>query len=151
MELPLTEYSRLIYSLVVNGIIKEYTLKFLSEHPSIPPVEDFHFTEYEDFVQFAKGKEFDYRSSAKTLFDQMRAELVKDGVAEAMTAELDALDKAINMDKEQFLRLKKDEILPWIEEEIAVRYYFQEAGIRIRLRYDKQLQEALTRPLIALR
>ncbi len=151
VELPLTEYSRLIYSLVVNGIIKEYTLKFLSEHPSIPPVEDFHFTEYEDFVQFAKGKEFDYRSSAKTLFDQMRAELVKDGVAEAMTAELDALDKAINMDKEQFLRLKKDEILPWIEEEIAVRYYFQEAGIRIRLRYDKQLQEALTRPLIALR
>lgn len=149
VELSLPEYSRLIYSLVVNGIIKEYTLKYVSEHASIPAVEDFHFTDYEEFVQFAKGREFDYRSSAKTLFDQMRAELEKDGVAEAMKPELDALDKAIDMDKEKFLRLKKDEILPWIEEEIAVRYHYQEAGIQVRLRYDKQLQEALTQPLIS--
>ena len=43
------------------------------------------------------------------------------------------------------LRLKKDEIIPFIEEEIAVRYYWQEAGIRVRLRYDDQLREALTK------
>ena len=58
------------------------------------------------------------------------------------------VDKAINMDKERFLRLKKDEIVPWIEEEIAVRYYFQEAGIKVRLRYDSQLKEALQKPLV---
>ena len=34
---------------------------------------------------------------------------------------------------------------PFIEEEIAVRYYWQEAGIRVRLRYDDQLREALTK------
>jgi carboxyl-terminal processing protease len=47
------------------------------------------------------------------------------------------------MDKESFLRLKKDEIVPFIEEEIVVRYYFQEAGIRVRIRYDEQLHNAL--------
>ena len=148
VELAQTTYSRLIYSLVVNGIIKEYTLKYISEHESIPALEDFHFTDYDDFVSFALGKEFDYRSSAKTLFDQMKSELEKDGVASDMTEQLDALDKAINMDKERFLRLKKDEIVPWIEEEIAVRYYFQEAGIKVRLRYDSQLKEALQKPLV---
>ncbi len=150
VELAQTTYSRLIYSLVVNGIIKEYTLKYISEHESIPSLEDFHFTDYDDFVSFALGKEFDYRSSAKTLFDQMKSELEKDGVASDMTEQLDALDKAINMDKERFLRLKKDEIVPWIEEEIAVRYYFQEAGIKVRLRYDSQLKEALQKPLVKL-
>ena len=30
-----------------------------------------------------------------------------------------------------------------------VRYFFQEAGIKTRLRYDEQLKEALTKPLIS--
>jgi hypothetical protein len=47
------------------------------------------------------------------------------------------------------LNLKKDEIIPFVEEEIMVRYYFQEAGIKVRLRYDEQLKEALTKPLIS--
>ena len=60
-----------------------------------------------------------------------------------MASELKALEKALEMDKEKFIRLKKDEILPFIEEEIIVRYWFQEAGIKIRLRYDEQLKMAL--------
>ena len=31
----------------------------------------------------------------------------------------------------------------YIEEEIATRYWFQEAGVKVRLRYDKQLKNAL--------
>jgi carboxyl-terminal processing protease len=53
------------------------------------------------------------------------------------------------MDKATFLRLKKDEIIPFIEEEIVVRYYFQMAGIRVRIRYDQQLDEALKQPAIS--
>ena len=49
------------------------------------------------------------------------------------------------MEKEDFLRLKKDEIVPFIEEEIIVRYYLQPDGIKLRTRYDTQLREALRR------
>jgi carboxyl-terminal processing protease len=66
-----------------------------------------------------------------------------------MKDQVDALQKALEMDKETFLNLKKDEIVPFVEEEIMVRYYFQEAGIKVRLRYDEQLKEALTKPLIS--
>ena len=147
-EVKAPRYSRLTYSLVLNGIIEQYTLKYVREHESIPPVEDFHFTEFDDFVAFASDKEFDYRSSARAMFDQMRSVLAEDGLADSMSAELDALEKNLNMDKETFLRLKKDEIIPFIEEEIAVRYYFQEAGIAVRLRYDTQLRESLLKPSI---
>ena len=78
----------------------------------------------------------------------MKKTLAEDGLSENMTAELDALEKRLDMDKETFLRLKKDEIIPFIEEEIAVRYYFQEAGIKVRLRYDDQLRKALQQPSI---
>ena len=66
-----------------------------------------------------------------------------------MKDQIEAMQKALEMDKETFLNLKRDEIVPFIEEEIMVRYYFQEAGIKVRLRYDDQLKEALTKPLIS--
>lgn len=141
-------YSRLTYSLVLNGIVDRYALKYASEHASIPALKDFRFTDYDDFVAFAKEQEFDYRSGAMTLFDQLKSELKEDGLEEAMSAQVAALGEALQMDKETFLRLKREEIIPFIEEEIAVRYYFQRGGVLVNLRYDTQLQEALTLPLI---
>ena len=144
------DYSRLTYSLVYSGIIQEYALDYVREHADAD--EDFHLADkdWDGFVSFAKTKEFDYRSSAKTYFDRMKKELEKDGLSKNMSAELDALQKALEMDKETFLKLKKDEIVPFIEEEIAVRYHFQEAGIKIRLRYDDQLKKALASPMIEI-
>ncbi len=143
------KYSRLSYSLVYSGVIEQYALDYVRAHESIPALQDFHFTEYEQFIAFAKDKEFDYRSSARALFDEMKKTLTEDGLTEALSGELNALQKSLEMDKETFLRLKKDEIVPFIEEDIAVRYYFQEAGIQVRLRYDDQLREALKQPAIS--
>ena len=145
VELKFHEYSRLTYSLVSYGIIEQYALEYVRKHASIPPVKEFRFSDadYEDFIAYAKGREFDYRSSAKTYFDRAKEELKLDGLDETMKPQLDALEQVLNMEKEEFLRLKKDEIVPFIEEEIAVRYYFQEAGVEIRIRYDDALRQAL--------
>ena len=145
VELERPSYSRLVYSLVLNGIIDRYTIHYAKQHDTIPALDEFHFSDedFEDFINFAKDQKFDCRSGAETLFDEMKKELEADGLEDSMTEELAALEKAIKLDKEEFIRLKKDEIIPFIEEEIAVRYYFQEAGIEIRLRYDDQLKKAL--------
>ncbi len=151
-DIDFPEYSRLVYALVLGGVIDQYAIDYARRHESIPAVEDFHFSDedFEDFIRFAKTQDFDYRSSAKTYYDQMKKELESDGLADSMKDELEALEKALEMDKEKFIRLKKDEIIPFIEEELAVRYYFQEAGVKVRLRYDDQLKTALTKPLISL-
>lgn len=143
------KYSRITYSIVLSGIVEEYVLDYVRKHESIPALNDFHFTEYDDFVNFASGKEFDYRTSSRTAVDELREALADEGLSEAASAQLAALESALNISKEDYLRLKKDEIVPFIEEEIAVRYYFQEAGYAIRLRYDTQLQTALTLPPIS--
>ena len=139
-------YSRLVYSLVLSGVLDEYVIDYVRKHASIPEVKDFHYSDqdFEDFISFAKTKDFDYRSSAKALYDKMKKELEEEGLAASMANELQALEKALEMDKEKFLRLKKDEIIPFIEEELAVRYWFQEAGIQVRLRTDEQLKKALS-------
>ena len=153
VDIDLPEYSRLVYSLVLGGVVDQYVIDYARRHESIPAVDDFHFgdADFEDFIAFAKTQDFDYRSSAKTYYDQMKKELEKDGLAEAMSEELKAMEKALEMDKERFIRLKKDEIVPFIEEELATRYWFQEAGVKVRLRYDDQLKEALKKPLISVK
>ncbi len=150
IEIEAPSYSRLVYSLVMNGIIDQYVLEFARKRELTGNVDDFHYSDedFEEFVNFAKTQEFDYRSSARTLFDQMKKELEKDGLAESMREELSALEQAMQMDKEKFIRLKKDEIIPFIEEELATRFWYQEAGIRVRLRYDKQLEKALKTPML---
>ena len=151
-EVKAHRYSRLTYSLVYSGITEQYALEYVRKHASIPSVADFHFTDadYEDFIAFAADKTFDYRSSARAFFDEMKKNLEEDGLTEAMSGELEALQKSLDMDKETFLRLKKEEIIPFIEEEIVVRYYFQEAGVQVRLRYDEQLYKALEVPAIQI-
>jgi carboxyl-terminal processing protease len=146
------EYSRLTYSLVVNGIIEQYAMKYVRGHESITPADEYHLSDsdYKDFMDFAKDKKFDYRSTAKAMYDQMKKELEKDGLADSMKTQLDAMEKALDIDKETFLKMKKSEIVPLIEEEIVTRYYYQEAGVKIRLRYDDELKDALTKPLIKL-
>ena len=131
---------------MLGGVVDQYTIDYARRHKSIPAVDEFYFSDedFEDFIAFAKTKEFDYRSEAKALYDKMKKELEEDGLAESMSTELNALEKALEMDKEKFLRLKKEEIIPFIEEELAVRYWYQKAGIQVRLRYDKQLKEALS-------
>ena len=47
------------------------------------------------------------------------------------------------MDKRTMLRLKKDEILPLLESEIVVKYYYPGSGRVITLRSDTALDEAL--------
>lgn len=149
IEIDVPRYSRLVYSLVFGGVLDRYVIDYVRRHESIPEVDDFHFTDedFEDFIAYARTQDFDYRSSARTYYDLMKKELEEDGLAEAMKDELETMEKALEMDKERFIRLKKDEIIPFIEEELATRYWFQEAGIKIRLRYDEQLKTALNTPV----
>ena len=62
--------------------------------------------------------------------------------------ELRANEKLLYGEFKNVFEIERDEIIPFIEEELATRYWFQEAGVKIRLRYDDQLKEALTKPLI---
>ena len=150
VELEAKEYSRITYAVVAYGLTEQFALEYVRGHESIPQPEDFHLSDedYEAFVEFAANKDFDNRSTSKALFDQIRKEVVKEGLEKEASEYLDSLEKVLDMDKKTYLRLKKDEIVPFLEEEIVVRYYFQEAGVKIRVRYDEELHKALESPLI---
>ncbi len=148
VEIKGREYSRLAYALSYGGVIEHYTIEYCRAHESIAPIADYHFDDYEGFIKFALGSEFDARTSAMASYDRMVEDLRKDGLEESFAAELSALKARLDMDKEAFLRLKKDEIIPLIEQEIVSRYYFQKGAVLMHLRYDDALRQALKSPRI---
>ncbi len=102
------QYDDITISLVLSGLVGQYALQYKMSHPSIPPLDDFHFNDMADFIEYAK------------------AEVVEDAVVKVES-------------------VKPEQIIPFIEEEIAMRYYYQDAGIKVRLRYDDELREALSK------
>lgn len=139
------QYSRIAISLVMNDIINDYAIKFYSEHDSIPPVMDFSLTDeqYGDFVKYAVSREFDSRSGAQVLMEDLLKSARQEELDEYIKAEAEALKAKLSISKEQMLLLKKEEIRPLVEEEIANKYYFTPGRVEAIIKSDSQLQKAV--------
>jgi carboxyl-terminal processing protease len=142
---PAMTYSRPAYSLVYNDILGDFAIEYFKKNLSIAPASEFRLTdeEYEDFISYAGTREFDIRSSAESALDQLIKAAKQDGLYEVYKSEIDALSARIKVDKETMLRLKKDEIVPLLEEEIVVKYYLRGSEYDVRLRDDQGLYQAL--------
>ena len=145
IEVPGHPYSRPTVSLMYYDIIGAYAIEYFLAHETID--RDFHLTdaEYEAFVQYAAQQDFDARTAAQTVLDQLIKAAQSEDLYENYREEIEALQKKVNMDKETVLRAKKDEILPLLEQEIVTCYYFNRGSVPVALRYDKQLHEAVAK------
>lgn len=145
IDVPSETVNRISYAAVAGGLANNWPIEFVRRHDSIPAVEDFHLSdeEYMNFVEWGAKEAFDIRSESETYYDMLVKQLKKDGDYEAAADALAALEKVVKMEKKEALERNMEVLKPVLEEEIAVRYYYQAAGIRIRLRTDKQLKTAL--------
>lgn len=139
------KYSRASFVLVYAGVIDRYALKYVSSNSSPRPLEGFALTdaEWNEFVSYALEQDFDYRPESLVVFDKLKKEISEDGYSEVTAAQVEALEKALNVSKRQMVEIVKDEIIPIIEGEIIRRYYYQSAASIHQLRDDDQLHKAL--------
>lgn len=138
-------YSRIAVSLVMNDIINDFALNFYKEHLNIPPVKEFSLTDeqYGDFVKYAVSRKFDSRSGAEVLLEDLLKSAQKEELNEYIRSEAEALKARLSISKEQMLYLKREEIQPLVEEEIANKYYFTAGRIEAMIKNDSQLQKAV--------
>ncbi len=144
-EIKSISYSRPALSLVLNDILGDYAIKYYAENTSIAPAAEFKLTdsEYEKFVEYAAAREFDIRSGALTYVDEMIKIAKREGDYEDNKAEFEALEKRLNISKEQVLKVKQEEFQPLLEEAIVQKFYFDSGRIESMLRNDTQLKESI--------
>jgi carboxyl-terminal processing protease len=137
-------FSRLAVSMVLGEIFHEYSIKYFKENPSIKRAAEFTLTdrEYEDFVKWASGKEFDHRTASEVELDKLIEITKRESFYPEIKEELAMLEKRLKPGKMDVLRKSAPEIKPLLEEEISGRYYYQRGRIESMIRNDKQLKEA---------
>ncbi len=141
------EYSRPVVALYYSQIPQQYAIEYYRTHTQIAPADEFAMSdeEYEEFVQWASQRDFDFRSSAETLIAQLRKAIEADGLKDSYGSDVEELASRFKLDKITLLRLLKDDIRPLIEQEIVTRYYYSAAGNWFAVKTDTQLSKALDR------
>lgn len=138
------DYSNIATSLIYSGLVSDFSVQYHLKHPSIAQPEVFRLTDedYQDFIAFLEGKDYDYQTKSESLAKQLIAAVSKEKHDEAVVEQLRQLTKQLEHDKKMDLLNYKDEIKRMLEDEIAVRYYYQAGRIRSILKDDQQLMKA---------
>ncbi len=134
--------AQIVYQLFVKNIIFDYCTKWASEHPTIPLVSEFKFTDWQDFKNFVVSKDFSYKTDKEKLFDALVEKAKKDSTYEAAKQQYDALQMALFRCQDEELDNNKEEIIRLISTDLAQRYYFQKGASEENLKYDKETKRA---------
>lgn len=117
--------------------VTEYTLKT----PKIAEIKDFHFTDFEGFLQYLEKRKFEGETESDKKLQALLAEAKKEKFD--LSAEAKVLEAKLSAAKKAELRLYKQDIIDLIEKEIAARYYYEKGKIQMGLRNDKEITEAV--------
>ena len=131
----------IVKGLLEQHLIFDYVTQFCLKHDSISNVKDFHFEDFAGFVQFLENNQFDYDTESEKLLKKLVEESAEEGYE--LTAQVDALEAQIDAAKKDALMNNKAIIIDLIEKEISSRYYYQEGKIRMGLRNDAEIEEAV--------
>ena len=150
VKIEAESYSRPSLSLLYNDILRDYSIIYFKDHLTIESPSKFKLSdeEFEKFVVYAAGREFDHRTSTEVDYDRLIATAKKEGLITDIESGLKQLESKVKLGKSGAIRKNKDEIKTLLEEEIVSRYYFQRGRVESIIRNDKQLKEALGAELI---
>jgi carboxyl-terminal processing protease len=83
--------------MVLGEIFHEYSIKYFKENPSIRRAAEFSLTdrEYEDFVKWASGKEFDHRTASEVELDKLIEITKRESFYPEIKEELAMLEKRL--------------------------------------------------------
>ncbi|HNR18823.1 MAG TPA: S41 family peptidase [Bacteroidia bacterium] len=137
--------SNISQSLVAKYHIFDFATKYRIAHPSIATAKTFRLTEpeYNDFVSFLSGKEYDYTTKSEKEMEELKATAEKEKYFESVKTEYEALKKKIMHDKSADLKKFKEEITEMLESEIVSRYYFQNGQIEASFDHDDEIRKAV--------
>ena len=130
-----------IKSLVDQNLIFDYVTDYCLKRDSIKNIEAFRFTEINEFLSFLESKNFQYQTESEKLISQLEKMTSKEGYD--LDTSLKSLSQKVKAAKKDEILRYKEEITKLIEKEIASRYFYQKGKIKMGLRNDIEIEEAV--------
>lgn len=130
-----------IQSLLRQNLIFDFVTNHCAGKEEVADIESFEFTDFDAFLTFLKEKDFEYDSSSERLLTRLEKTASDDGYE--LEADIKALKAKIEASKQGEIQNYKEVITDLIEKDIAVRYFYQEGKIKMGLKNDIEVKEAV--------
>ena len=127
-----------------KNYIFDYANKFCFEHKSIDSADVFKIDDvtYQDFMNFVKGKDFNYTTESELALEKLKQAAQDDGYFDEVKGKIDELEKTLAADKANDLVKNRKDIEELLRSEIVGRYYYQKGRIIANLKDDPDLDRA---------
>ena len=127
-----------------KNYIFDYANKFCFEHKSIDSADVFKIDDatYQDFMNFVKGKDFNYTTQSELALEKLKQAAQDDGYFDEVKGKIDELEKTLAADKANDLVKNRKDIEELLRTEIVGRYYYQKGRIVANLKNDPDLNRA---------
>ena len=145
LKIEPTTASRLVYNIVRDGWAFDYAVKYTSEHPTIPPANEFVITDeiYNDFKAFINPEKFNYDKVCETSFNNLKKTAETEGYLNDETRdEFDRLEKLLKHDLNKDLDIHRSDIEKVLAKEIIKTYYYQRGQMVYALKQDRATASA---------
>lgn len=144
VEVDQEEFSNILAGLMRNYVMFRYATTFAREEKAIAEPEEFDIAEhYDDFVNFALSREFEYDTRTEQMLERLEKIAKEERYFEGAEDLFERLEDRISPEKERDLYKFREQIEYVLEEEIVSRFYFQQGAIRYGLKHDPVLQRGL--------
>lgn len=137
--------SNLTVVLVQKFFIFDFATKFVKEHKSIAPPDQFEISDdiYSDFVAFLSTKEYSYSTATEKLLEELKEIAKEEKYLEAIEKDLKELEERFQNDKQGDLQKYRKEISELLKSEIMSRYYYEKGRIEGALKNDPDVLKAI--------
>lgn len=138
------EFPQVLASLLVESFFFIYATDYAAENESVAPAKEFELTdaEYEAFVQFLEGKEYQYTTDTEGELEELIAAAKREKYYALAKEEFDILEEKLKQKKNKDLYLFREDIQKVLENEIISRYFYQRGRIEATLAADEVIKEA---------
>ncbi len=138
-----SESERILGSLNKKHLIFDYVTQYCLKHETIADVKDFHFDEFDGFIDYLEKKNFAYDTESEKILKQLREKAKAEKYNDILKSDFTMMENKIKQAKKDDLYEFKAAIVDQIEKEISARYYFESGKIQIGLRNDSEVSEAI--------
>jgi carboxyl-terminal processing protease len=133
----------IIKGLIEQNHIFDYATQYCLKNPTMESApQEFKFTAFDDFLKFVEEKGFSYQTASEKLLRELKAKSDQDGFD--VDAEIKALEAKMEATKQRDLMAYKTVIIDLLEKEIVGRYHYQTGKIKVGLRNDQEIKEAVS-------
>jgi len=139
-------YAPITVQLIRNGFIFNFVTEYYYDHQEdVPDPKSFVLSDriFNDFKQWIKGKDYQYKSDTEETLSIMIEEAKKDKYYDFLKDEINDLEKEIAQHKAEDIETFSMEIKRAIKEEIMARYHKRQGMIQSSFDTDNEVTEAL--------